>query len=325
MIRFFKSPQPAVLFAVPFIVLVLWAQAFFPHPFIAESGSVPLLDFFNGILTKIPDFLQVILVIGFISLEAIYLNNIFNRHEVLDKNSYLPAFMYILMMSLCASLLRFHPVILVNLLLLGALDKTFALFKQESPVSLLFDSCFLISIASLVYFPAVTMFILFLLALAILRHFSIREWLIAIIGFSLPYFFLSVYFLWTDQLTDGLKKLISLCALKHSQIAFPIHRPMLVLSVSLGILLLLSLNRLRQNFYKNVVRTRSYQQILLFFFVIAAASSFLINTIPVYQFTLMAIPLTAFFSHYFLSAKRRPALMEIILWMLIGIIFWNHL
>lgn len=324
MIRFFKSPQPAALFSVPFIILVLWLQAFFKHPVSDKETGMLLFDLLSSVLNLLPAFVQTLIAVALISFEAIYLNNILNRYEVLYKNSFLPALMYTLLMSLALPVLEFHPVILVNLLLLRVIDKTFTLFKNDSPIPSLFDSCFLISIASLIYLPAATMFILFLIALLILRPFNLREWMIALIGFGLPYFFLSVYFFWTDQLSIAWKNIIQNFVPAHLQFGFTIEKPLMFLFIMLGLILLLSLKRLVQHFYKNTVRTRSYQQILILFFIIAAASSFLLKTIPLYQMTILAIPLAVFFGYYFLAAKRRIWFSEMLLWILIGLIVWNH-
>jgi hypothetical protein len=323
MIGFFKSQQPATLFVIPLVVFILWFQAFFNHPFIVEY-SAPLYALSTIVLKALPSFVQVLIAVALISTEGIYLNNLMNRYEVLYKNSYLPAFMYALMMSLASPLLLFHPLILANLFLIRALDKIFALFKNESPISQLFDSGFLIAIASLFYFPAASFFILFLVSLSILRPLNFREWMIAFTGFLLPYFFLSVYFFWTNQLKNGWKTITSNYLPQHLKIDFVLAKPLIILLTVLGLLFLLSLNLLRQNFYKNVIRTRSNQQILLLFFVLAAASSFLLQRISFYHFTLLAIPLSAFFAYYFLAAKRRAWLTELLMWLVVIVIAWNH-
>lgn len=324
MIRFFKSPQPATLFVIPLIVFLLWIQAFFKHPFIINNAGSQLYSFVAGLLSSLPGFIQVILAMALISFEAIYFNNILNRHEVLYRNSYLPALMYALLMSLAFPILQFHPLILVNLFLLKALDKMFMLFKNDSPISPLFDSCFLISIASLLYFPAAVMFVLFLVALAILRQFNLREWLISIIGFLLPYFFLSVFFFWTDQWRTGWHQLFKGFIPQHFDIGFTVGKSLAILFALLGVLLLFSMRRLLQNFYKNTVRTRNYQQILGLFFIVAVASSFLLDKIPLYHFTMLALPLSVFFSHYFLAANKRVWFSESLLWGIMGLIAWNN-
>jgi hypothetical protein len=324
MIRFFKSQQPATLFIIPLVVFILWFQAFFRQPFIVNENGTPLYNLFLNFLGSLPVFLQVLITMSFISIEAIYLNNIMNRYEVLYKSSYLPAFMYTLLMSLSFPLLSFNPVIPAAFFLIRALDKTFALFKNDAPVPPLFDGCFLIAVASLIYYPSAIFFVLFLVALAILRPFSVREWMISTIGFFLPYFFLGVYFFWTDQLKSGWKSVVENLVMHHAQKDFIITKPFFCLLVLLGFILLLSMNLLRQNFYKNVIRTRSNQQILLLFLILAAVSSWMLKVVSLYHFTLMGIPLSVFFGYFFLAVKKRVWLSELLLWSLIVLIVWNH-
>ena len=324
MIRFFKSQQPATLFIIPLVVFILWFRAFFKNPFITEGNEAPLYQLLVDVLNTLPSFFVVLITMALISVEAIYLNNILNRYEVLYQNSYLPAFMYVMLVSLAWPLLSFHPVIPAAFFLVRALDKTFALFKNDAPVSPLFDGCFLISIASLIYFPAAIFFILFLIALAILRPLSFREWIISFIGFFLPYFFMSVYFFWTSQLKNGWKNIMEHFSIHSLQTEFIMTKLLILMSVLLGLLFLLSMNMLRKNFYKNVIRTRSNQQILILFFILAALSSYFLKTIPLYHFTLLAIPLSVFLGYYFLAVKKRTWISEVLLWLWVVLIVWNH-
>jgi hypothetical protein len=324
MIRFFKTTQAATLFFIPVFVFLLWAQAFFRHPSVKVEEGMVLNQLLLSFLSGLPNFITLILSIALVSIEAIYLNVLVNRHEVLYKNSYLPALMYALLMSLSSANLVNHPVIFSNLFLLLALDRIFSLFKNESPISPLFDSGFLISIASLFYFPVITIFPLFLIALLILRPFSLREWMIALIGFFLPWFFYCVFLFWTDQLGPGLKNIFINIYPALPSLRFTLNKPMIALLIFLGILSFLSINGLRRNFYKNVIRTRVNQQILVLYFLIVWTSAFFIKDVLFYHLTMFAIPLSVFFGNLFLGGKSRLWIPEVSLWILIGLIIWNH-
>ena len=324
MLRFFKSQQPATLFIIPVIVFFLWAQTFFIHPFVINESEGFLYNLVTGFLKTLPDFVKILITMALVSLEAIYLNTIFNRYEVLYKNSYLPAFIFALLMSFALPLLQFHPVILVNLVLLRALDKIFMLFKNDFPISPLFDSFFLISIASLIYFPTVAIFVLFMISLAILRPFNFREWFISFIAFSLPYLLLSIYFFWTDQFIIGWKNILKNFILKHPDIGFTVSKPQLTLFILFGLIILLASRKLIQNFYKNTVRTRSYQQILFLYFLVVVAASVFLNIIPFYYLTMLVIPLVVFLGYFFLTSKKRTWYSELLLWGMLILIIWNH-
>jgi len=324
MIRFFNSLQPATLFIIPFIVFLLWAQAFFIHPFAINDSESLLFIFIADFIKLVPDFIKVLIAMALITLEAIYLNNIFNRYEVLHKNSFLPALMYTMLMSFALPLLQFHPILIINLVLLRALDKIFMLFKNDFPIAPLFDAFFLISIASLIYYPATAFFVLFLISLAILRPFNLREWTISIIAYSLPFIFLSVYLFWTDHFIAGWKDLLKNFSPKHLDFGFAVAKPLLSFFILTGFIILISTRKLIQNFYKNTVRTRSYQQILFLYLIITISASFFLKTIPFYYMTMLVIPLVVFLAYYFVTTKKRAWFAELMLWGMLILIIWNH-
>lgn len=325
MIRFFKSPQPAALIVIPFIVLILWGQQALNMQVVRDETSMPLWTLLAGILEALPAFIRYLIFAGIISLEAIYFNLLLNRHEVLYKNSYLPSLCFVLLASLSSSLLLVHPVHLVNLIFLRVFDKIFSLFKNESPVRALFDSGFLLGIAALLYLPALPMYLLFLIAVSLLRPFSWREWLVMLSAFFLPYFFISVYFFWEQELLIFWKEYIG--KFKHLwpqlNMQFPLSEKILMLVMS-G-LLVLSLVKLRGNYYKNIIRTRTYQQIVFLCLLINGAAVLLIHKIEWIHFAALAIPIAMFYAYYFVSAKKRVWFAELLLWIFMGAVIWNHL
>src|SRR3989442_954211 len=98
--------------------------------------------------------------------------------------------------------------------------------------------------------------------------YMIREWMVASIGFVLPYFFISVYFFWMD----GLKQFYSCLFTNHinGRLFYEIHftKPLILLIVLFGGLLVVSLFKLRDNFYKNTIKTRIVQQVTIIYLII---------------------------------------------------------
>ena len=324
MIRFFKSPQPAALIVIPFIVLILWGQRAMNMPVSHDETVMPLWGLIAGFMEAMPSFLRFLIFGGMISLQAIYLNLLLNKHEVLYKNSYLPSLCFVLVISASATFLEIHPVHVVNLIFLRVFDKIFSLFKNESPVKGLFDSAFLLAIAALIYLPALPVYILLLLAVSLLRPFSSREWLVMLIAFFLPYFFVSVYFFWKQQLLVFWKEYIGKFKHLWPQLNLVISPAEQVLLVVMGALLLFSLVKLRSNYFKNIIRTRTYQQIVFFFLLINGAAILLIHKIAWIHFVSLSIPLAVFYAYYFVSAKKRLWAAELMLWIFIGAVLWNH-
>ena len=325
MIRFFKSPQPASLIVIPAIVLILWAQAFMNCFPVMEVSAQPVWKLFLFVFKSLPSGVNWLIMVALVSYSAIYINQISNKHEVLYENSYLPAFVYALFISSVPEFLTVHPIHIVNLIILRVFDKSFSLIKNDSPVPSIFDSSFLAALAALIFFPAFIVIPVMIIALSLLRPFNFREWLIMFIGFSLPYFFVSVWMYWNHDLLyfwkDYLGRFVHL-----KPVSSIVFTPQLItLSGLFGIWMFLGLVKLRMNYLKNVIRARIIQQVLFLFSIFSVGSIFLRQNISVVNFSLLAIPFSIFAAYYLLSAKKRIQFYEIFIWMVIAVIVWNHI
>ena len=319
MIRYFKTIQPAALFTIPIIALLLWLPGFFidVHHY---SGYDSLL--LNPV-QKFPQAVQLVLSILLVTLGAIYLNHITVKHEVIYRHSYLPALFYVLLMSFHRDVIQFHPLLISNLLIIRSLDKTFSLFKNDSPVSPVFDSSFLLAIVAIMYFPAFILFFLLLYSVYSLRSFSFRELTIAVVGFALPFFFLAVYGFCTDTLNSSTQHFIT--QFRFYKLEYKnIEKPLIIYGSYFLILVIFSLIRLRANFYLNTIKTRSTQEILFLFLLFTTGGFFLLPQIALYHLTQLAIPLSVFLAYYFISAKRRLWIYEAAFWILIGFVVYSY-
>lgn len=320
MIRYFKTIQPAALFTVPVVCLVLW----FPGFFKAETALKAYdSSFLNGIST-LPVFIQTLISIILVSLGAIYLNYVTTKHDIIFQHSYLPALMYVILMSFHKEAIQFHPLLVSNILVIRTLDKTFSLFKNESPVSPIFDGSFLLAVATLIYFPAFLFFFLFLYSIYNLRSFNFREMMIAVVGFTLPFFFLAVFGFWTDSLVSSTQNFFARFTIHKIQEELHDVRPAIWIAAYVALLVLMALVRLRSNFYRNTIKTRSTQEILFVFFILALGGLFFLPSISLYHFTQLAIPFSIFIAYFFISAKKRLWMYEASLWILIGFIVLSY-
>ena len=264
MIRFFKTIQPAALFSIPILCIILWFPGFFKQ----DAGLIAFDSLLlNGIL-NIPVFLQMIISMVLVVLGAVYLNHVSVKHEVIYRHSYLPALFYVVLMSFHRDVIQFHPLLVSNLVIIATLDKTFSLFKNENPVSFVFDSSFLLAAATLIYFPSFILFFLLLYSIYSLRSFSFREFLIAIIGYALPFFFVAVYGYWTGTLNASMQNFLARFSIHKIDEGLVTGRQLMGYSIFLALLILLSLVRLRSNFYRNAIKARSTQEILFLFFLL---------------------------------------------------------
>ncbi len=324
MIRFFKSPQPAALFSIPLIVIALWGENLFDFKVHKDAYTMPLWSLPEKFFGLMPSWLNLLLFCVLVSFEAIYLNLLINKYEVLYRNSYLPALFFVLFVSSFPEFQAVHPVHFVNLILLKIFDKIFSMYNPGRAVATIFDCGFLAAIAALLYLPALPLLLLLMIAISLLRSFNIREWLVLLIGYSLPFLFVSVYKFWNYELVTFWQGLLARIFQNPELISFPAQLSERVLAAILVLILVLALFRLRANYYKNIIRVRTYQQIQFLFFLTGIGSFFLSKEMTMIHWVLLAIPLSIWVAYFFVSQKKKLWLAEGLLWILIAAVVWNH-
>ena len=322
-IRLFKTTQPFALAILGIVAIIMWMISWNLHFRLVEPNGMPLYDLLLYLMKGMPAFSFAILGWLLISTQAIHFNYVLNKHEVLYRASWLPALIYIIIVSLLPPFLWFHPLLIVNTILIFALDKIFMLYKNPSPLSLDFNSCFLLAIASLFYLPAVVLFFIYALGIIILRPFSWRDWIVGILGFILPFFLAFLYYFLKNELNDfysrvfitGISKQLDLKHFFTYQYTYSV--------AIIGFLFVMSLIRLQSNYYKNVTKARLIQQLLLMLIVVGSFSVLVSRDEQLYRFNILALPLSAYISYYFLSGKKLW-LMELVFLVLVGSWVWNY-
>ncbi|MFI5220602.1 MAG: hypothetical protein ACHQNT_14040, partial [Bacteroidia bacterium] len=177
---------------------------------------------------------------------------------------------------------------------------------------------------TLFYFPAIIFLLIYAIGLIILRPFSWRDWIVGLMGFLTPVFFVMLYFFLTDRLDEFGEMVFSNEITRQFNIknAVPPGYPFTVLWVA--IVLLLSILKLRGNFYKNVAKTRNYQQLIVFFLVVSLLFLIFTPSAALYRFSILTIPLSVIIAYYFLAAKKMW-ISESLFYILIILIIYNYL
>lgn len=308
-----------MLIALPFVVAVMWVFAFISPGSLVSENSMPFYNLFALLLGEL-SFVANCLAILLLVVQSIMLNNIVTKNQILSRNNYLPSLLYVVIMSSCPSLLNLHPVLFANFFLIIAIGRILIVYRQENIFSNVFDTAFLIGIASLFYFPAIALFPFIWIALSILRPFAWREWVIPLTGLIVPYFFVGVYFFWFDEL--GL--------FWHESIAAPIadRSNTIVINESfyflIGIslmILFLSFRKLSKGLNTNTVRAKKLLTVLAWFSIFSLISVLMAPSYSINYFALTAIPLSVFATSYFLSTRNR-LWTEVIFLLLIGAIVY---
>ena len=304
LVRIFRLSQPFVAAVLLFLVILVGYASFKWHFATIAANGMPFYDIVLTAFTGFPSWVRVLVVTSILFLQAIHLNFILNKHEVIFKSTWLPALMYVLIGSLLPPFQWFHPMLFVNTLLLFALDKIFFLYKNAKPLALDFDIGFIIGFASLFYLPIIIFIFFFGIALILLRPFSWRDWATGIIGVFLPLFFAFCYYFLTDHLMLLYEKIVLSGIRRPTNLTSLFPSGYLYSIVLLCIIIALAIFKQQANFYKNVTKTRLNHLVLILFAITGIVTSLFTDTPLIYRFYILTIPLAVWSSYFFLSMKR---------------------
>ncbi len=162
--------------------------------------------FYNYILKFLHFFFQdgafsyTLFSVILLFIQSLYLNNIVIRHKLFQRNSYIAAFVFLLLTSVFPRYSYFSETMLLNWLLLGAMDIMFGFSKTTQPRKLIYNAAFLFCLASLFQFTGLAYFMLLIAGLVLFRPFNTGEWSVALLGFTTPVYFLVCILFLTDRL-----------------------------------------------------------------------------------------------------------------------------
>ncbi len=198
-------------------------------------------------------FAYTLLAVFLLISQALFINHITVRHKMFAKNSYLPAFTYLLLTSLNPSFNYFSEPLLINLLTLIAVNIMLTLSQTSQPRKQIFNAGFVICLPVLFQFPAIGFLLLFLLAMVFLRSFNPGEWVVGLMGYLTPiYFFAGLLFL-ADHL-PALKKVFQFGFSVPGKLANPLY--MVGAIVGLAILLIIGSISIQQQIAKMTIYIR---------------------------------------------------------------------
>ncbi len=312
MIGIFKQKNPGNALVLLVYALVL-KFPFFLHPekYAAHEGDNYIFNIIVKFLEPVTSNAPVIFsILAFLLLftQATLLNRIANSLKLLPRSNYLVGMSYILITSLVHEWNLFSAPLLVNSLLIWTWYRMTNLYNHNSPKTAIFNISMLVGILPLIYSPAVVFLALLMFALVLTRPFRITEWLVALLGFTTPYYFLFVVLYLTNQWNWS--KIIPV-------ISFHLPRLSSSIWVTGGIIFmvlpfLIGSYYVQNNLSKMLIQVRKSWSLLLALLIVSVLI-ILVNPGNNYLHWLpVVVPLAAFHAgaYYFPTGRWFPVLMH---------------
>jgi hypothetical protein len=182
-LKIYKSNHLLGLSLIPIVAFLLCFSIFFTdlnavnYPYFWEQQ---LFDYIHHI--KWLNFLSTFI---FISFNAILLNRFFNKSHFFSKTTYTPAIIYLVLISF-SHYLSFNPYIIEHLFLILFITGLLDLNQNESAINTIFKSGLMIGLLFCLSPYYLILFLFGLFALSIIKAFNLKEWLVYMLGLSIP-------------------------------------------------------------------------------------------------------------------------------------------
>ncbi len=198
MLALFRTNQVAFSILLLVYALILRLSYFW--------GNTPIDMANDGVLSLfIKDYLgdstvltgTITLLVVF--LQALLVNNLANKYRLFRETTLFPGLFYILLVSCVQDFLPLSAVLLGNTFLIIAITNLLSIFKNAKCADAIFNVGFWVGVAALFYHSFVLFLFLGLLGLLVLRTFKLKEAIMLISGYLLPFIFASTYYFWHNE------------------------------------------------------------------------------------------------------------------------------
>ena len=293
MVRLFLGNRPGVLFLLPFIIAV-YALLNLKTGYYGQEDTTNLGVWGETVVTFpiLLAFSAAVLVF----INAVAINWIYNSNEFLERNSYMPSLLYVVLMSFYHSFYSIDGLLITHTFMIFMMFQIFHLNQHEDGRRNVFNAMFFAGVAATFHPPMVGMFPILCFMIWVIRPFLLRELMLAILGFSAPLIYGGV-FMWVSGHGIELKLLDQITDYTNKQTDF------LVTAVLFTLLFLLSLLSLRSRMQKSTMRLRKLSVILRWYIfmalILGSIDFFLFRQIE--RFSFVMIPLAVFLPFAFIN------------------------
>ena len=132
-LKLFKGAQPGLFVFVPVFAVLLWLK-YFLLPQTAgisfEPGNMPFYALLTGWLEGY-GMISKILALAMLILLSLWLSRLNTKFIIIGSRTYLPTFLYLVIVSAFMPLQQINPAIIAAFFLLYSLEIMFETYKQE--------------------------------------------------------------------------------------------------------------------------------------------------------------------------------------------------
>ena len=328
LIRQFKGTGPGTIFLISVTLLAVWVSAFIRlkshFSLYFDLDPMPLYGILTDIIATnpLPGIIFSLLLVSVMAFLIVNLNtNIF----FINERTFLPALFYILISGLFPQYQLLNPAIFSAMFLMLAIRRIVDAYQVPGTAYSFFDAGILIGTGSLFYANLIWFGLLVIIGILLLRTTIIKEVIISVIGLVTPFILtFGIYYVSGKDLKDFSSLLKYNLLGKQAGFSFT-HLTTIALILA-GLCTLVSIIYLFRLVNTKKIKSRKTFSLLLWLFVIAAVVYTVVPSVSVEIIWIAGIPVSYFWTHYFVFSKKKlvpEIFLSLFLILILFIQIWN--
>jgi len=324
LLRKFRENGPDVIFLIFVLMIFTWMGAFL-HPVLPSEGGydnmpMPFFKILTGI-TGFSPFVSTFSAFLLMMLMAFLMVNFNTNVFFISERTFLPALVYTILTGMNPQGQSMNPVLPAAPFLILAIRKIMDSYKVQGTAYSFFDAGALIATGSLFYAGMIWFGILLIVAIIVLRPFSIREIIISLAGLITPLFIFTGFYYILGKDMDYLRSAVNYNLFSRDTVTSLSLLNSVVLIIA-GTAVLISVHQLLGALKEKRIKSRKTFTLLFWTFFVSAGMFVVLKPVSLEIFWIASIPLTYFLCHYFVFSRRKKIkeIIFIVLLLLVTII-----
>ena len=304
MATFFKSNNPlSFIFLFFYGFLLRFASFLQPkNPVVYKTDGV----FYKWVIKSLEilgvsnSFVYPFFSYILIFIQALLLNKYIGQYRMLSRPNFLPALSYILITSVFTSWWQLSAALVVNTFLVWIWGSFLTLYKTNQAKKTLFNIGILLGFSTFIFIPTIYFVFVLLVWLIILRSFDLTEFLVCLLGVSLPYYFLITILFLSDKM-EIIKYLFEI------QFVVPSLKQDNWIWYSFATIIIpfiISLVYFQNTISRMLIQARKNWHILMVYLLSSLIVAGLNGSVKIEYWIIATIPFAAFHSNALFSPKR---------------------
>lgn len=324
-VKIFKKKYTLQLLILAIVPIIFWSQAFInPPEVISNKFDMPLYEVIYD-FAKDYQLFSTIAAFVMVFLQGLLLNQLFTNNHLSQKNTFLPAFIYILLMSCSYNCMTLNSMLFANFLIIFALYFFLRCHDKKEGIDEIYNSCALLSLASMFFAPSIIFIIWIWFGLIIYKLYKWRSWGMSLLGLITPYVLLFIFYY-----LNGMSFHENILANTHKWLHFDfnfLNEPIQV--VYIASLLFFAIPAIFTTLSSRSNRVIEYRKksAVMFTLLIISLIPFVLSKTEYNMSFIFAVSLSFFFSNFFLQYNNERKINTFfIVFILISIIkvFFPH-